>query len=400
MNLLLSAITLTAALGTAHGHGYMFEPLSRNYYAQLFGRDWGNEPNVPTKEYCYHCLNTKGPGSVCGTSEGGINYDLWADSNGQPMSWNSNGNIYGEGDTITISSFLTAHHTGHAEVRACPNGRASTQECFDANPLEFVEDLAYSMPKDPNHPERGYYYGAPEFNNEAFSMRFKLPEGLVGEEVLLQWWYVTANSCYPPGYDQYYNTNSFLPKSFYNSVTKQCTPEQYTEEFYTGDWPERFVNCAEITIVSENGNNNNDESEYSSSEDEPAPAPLLSTQPPVAVEVIPMAPPMSPPVAAPVESEESSSSSSSSSDEDDGDGCCSLDFKTCAGWCNDSREQCLIDPACVGSGMAWLEDGEGDDASCSARWGDCTQDADACCDGLECREYSEFFSQCLAPNDP
>jgi hypothetical protein len=49
----------------------------------------------------------------------------------------------------------------------------------------------FNHPTDENHPERGYYYGTPEFNNQEFSMRFKLPEGLAGEEVLLQWWYVS-----------------------------------------------------------------------------------------------------------------------------------------------------------------------------------------------------------------
>ena len=149
--LLASSLTALNIISLAHGHGYMFEPISRNYYAQLFGLEWGNQPNVPNKEYCYHCLNTKGPGQVCGTSEGGINYDVWEDSLGQPVSWNSNGNVYGEGDFITIGSFLTAHHTGHMEVRACPMGRASTQECFDSNILEFVEDLSYGMPKGKNN---------------------------------------------------------------------------------------------------------------------------------------------------------------------------------------------------------------------------------------------------------
>jgi hypothetical protein len=185
------AICFATLIGNAHGHGYMFEPLSRNYYASVNGLSWGTQADLPPQEYCFHCLNTKGPGSVCGTSESGINYDVWLDSLGEPMSWKNNENVYGEGDVITISSFLASHHTGHMEVRACPNGRSSTQECFDSHILEFVDDLVYDMPKDENHPERGYYYGTPEFNNQEFSMRFKLPEGLTGEEVLLQWWYVS-----------------------------------------------------------------------------------------------------------------------------------------------------------------------------------------------------------------
>jgi hypothetical protein len=31
------------------------------------------------------------------------------------------------------------------------------QDCLDAHPLEFVEDLTYGVPKDVNHPERAYF---------------------------------------------------------------------------------------------------------------------------------------------------------------------------------------------------------------------------------------------------
>lgn len=32
-------------------------------------------------------------------------------------------------------------------------------------------------------------------------MIYKLPDGLVGEQILLRYRYVTANSCLPPGYE-------------------------------------------------------------------------------------------------------------------------------------------------------------------------------------------------------
>ena len=293
---LAATISFTGLVGNAHGHGYLFEPLSRNYYAYTNGLDWGPpQAGVPAKEYCSHCVNTKGPGSVCGTSEQGVNYDVWEDSIQQPMPWNSNGNVYVEGDVITIKSFLTSHHTGHMEVRACPLGRESTQECFDENILTFVEDEIYDMPKDENYPERGYYYGSCDFNNNEFAMKFKLPDGLVGDQVLLQWWYYTANSCTPSGYREYYEANSGLSQDFYNPDVADCTPDQWTEEFYAGDWPERFVNCAEVSIVSGNGS-------------VPTPAPVASTQPPVQVDGTPSIAPPSPtpvptnaPVVSPVE---------------------------------------------------------------------------------------------------
>jgi len=388
MKLLLTSAALLNLAAQIRGHGYLLDPISRNYYSYLFGLDFGTEPDKPSKDYCFHCLNTKGPGSVCGTSEQGVNYDEWLDSLGQPVSWNSNGNIYGEGDVITVNSFLASHHTGHMELRACPMGRASTQDCFDQHVLEFVEDInSYDvkMPKDNNHPERGYYYGSQAFNNQAFSMRFRLPQGLVGEEVLLQWLYVTANSCSPEGYAEYYSLNSDLPQDFWNPQLPTCTPEQFPPAFFTGDSPERFVNCAEITVVSE-------VNEILLDEDVVAPAPTpvpISTQPPVPIVTIPniainTPAPIPTPTFAPVGGNEN--------------GCCSQDFKTCIGWCGSTREECES-PGC--SGVRWLEGGAlASSNTCVARWGACTNDTSSCCNGLECKGSSIYYKQCVAPSDP
>lgn len=448
------ALTFVTLIGTAHGHGYMFEPPTRNYDAWLNGMDSGSQEGVPPREYCTHCLNTKGPGSVCGTSENGINYDVWLDSLGDPMPWNSNGRVYGEGATITISSFLVAHHTGHMEVKACPMGSASTQECFDepGHILEFVEDLAYDMPKDENYPERGYYYGSQEFNNNAFSMQFKLPEGLVGEEVLLQWWYYTANSCTPEGYAEYFGANSDLPEDFWNSSMDICTDEQWTPVFYSGAWPERFVNCAEVTIVQGGG-----------PVETPTASPVTSTPDPTP-------PPTNPPTkkkskckkdskrkfklfdgiedddtysagtkltckdvkkeknvttktqlcstlarvkgkkkkiskicprACGCEKEEgpTAAPAESPTPPDNGGGCCSNDYKTCASWCSESQSMCESS-ACTG--MIWLDDGTLENDTCEPRWGTCTDTGDAgCCEGLVCKSSSSTdWKQCLAPEDP
>ena len=108
-------------------------------------------------------------------------YDAWLDTQGNPMPWISQA-IYNPGDIIQVDSYLAAHHKGHFEVKGCPLGRESSQECFDAYPLEFVKDLLFGMPKDPAHPGRGYLHGT----ESRLSMQFRLPAGLVGEQVLLQ----------------------------------------------------------------------------------------------------------------------------------------------------------------------------------------------------------------------
>ena len=155
----LTTTTLAVALlsswflaSLVEGHGYMFEPPSRSYSAWQTGLDYGAEAGVPNRDNCAWCININD--GVCGITQSGINYDAWLDSTGQPMPWQSQA-TYTEGDIITVSSILTAHHEGHLEVWACPQGRASTQDCFREHKLDFVDDVSFGMPQDPNYPLRG-----------------------------------------------------------------------------------------------------------------------------------------------------------------------------------------------------------------------------------------------------
>jgi hypothetical protein len=54
---------------------------------------------------------------------------------------------------------------------------------------------------DPNYPERAYIPLSSGYWN--YTYKFKFPDGLSGDLVLLQWHYVTANSCTPSGYKEY-----------------------------------------------------------------------------------------------------------------------------------------------------------------------------------------------------
>jgi hypothetical protein len=217
--------------------------------------------SIRQERYCPHCLNTKPLNSVCGISEQGADYDLWLDSTGNPMPWNSNGNIYIEGNIITIDTFLRSHHTGHMTLSVCNLGRECKQDDFDENPLIFISDDLYGMPGDENNPYRGYYFGSPNFSEKPFSSRWLLPENFHGENVLMQWTYITANSCSPDGYVEYYSNVDFPIEyqTFWNADLPTCTSEQFPPTYKTGDSPERFVNCAEITILAKDGNDTGDE---------------------------------------------------------------------------------------------------------------------------------------------
>ena len=99
---------------------------------------------------------------------------------------------YGPEDEILLEVLLTAGHEGHFEYRACPinAGGVATQECFDNHPLEFISDEKWSMPKDDNYPIRAYIPRDPD----KFTHKYKLPAGLEGDLVLIQWIYITANT--------------------------------------------------------------------------------------------------------------------------------------------------------------------------------------------------------------
>lgn len=99
-----------------------------------------------------------------------------------------------------MSIELTTNHAGHAEIRACPlpdneTTPLATQDCFDAHPLTFVRDVCWGGPVDEIYPVRGYFS-----NQVMHHFIYKLPDGLVGTKVLLQWRYIAANGCIPPGY--------------------------------------------------------------------------------------------------------------------------------------------------------------------------------------------------------
>merc|ERR1712151_1298056 len=117
----------------------------------------------------------------------------------------------------------------------------------DQHPLEFVQDVFHGAPPDPNYPERAYiplssHSTQKDGANYLYKHRYKLPENLSGDIVLIQWHYVTANSCRPEGYDNY-----IFPAGFDPGNLSPCGP--LPED---GDGvPEQFWNCVEVTISSD-----------------------------------------------------------------------------------------------------------------------------------------------------
>jgi hypothetical protein len=111
-----------------------------------------------------------------------------------------------------------------------------------------------------------------------FKYTFKLPDDVTGNMVLLQWHWISANSCMSPGYNQYPFPPYFEP----NNVLSVC---------YGNNLGEQFWNCAKITLLPK-------------SPSAPVASPVASlTQSPVSIPVTsPTKYPVSPPVTTPTKS--------------------------------------------------------------------------------------------------
>ena len=200
----------------------------------------GGEDTLPEKENCPSCANTKNADGFCGIVDS-RDYDNPKDAIGRPMIPQAQA-VYTEGQIINMEFVFTANHNGHHLTYACPDFNNPTKECFEQHKLEFIEDLSMEVfgtdanaPKDPNYPERGYVNpGA----SHTF-MRFKLPEGVTGDLVLLQWHWITGNSCRSSGYDDYP-----YPPGWEPSNMGPCPEGDDLSPIGVGA-PEQFWNCME-----------------------------------------------------------------------------------------------------------------------------------------------------------
>jgi len=250
----LASLALASSFVTSivDGHGFLTSPRSRNWLAYDDVEKCSGS-GCPRPEYCHHCLN--GNDGVCGKTGGGNSYETnaWVDRNGQLMPWVSEA-TYEAGQLIIVNSEMSTHHGGHMIITYCVIGEttdcSSPDDFPEANRLEFVQDLTeggVEMPKDPLHPDRGYYsqWGS----QTKFSFVYKLPDDVEGEKVLLQWRYITANACLPPDYPTYFNTNSQIPRSYWKGENMAECQEPYPNDGSRSSvHPEQFFNCAEVTI--------------------------------------------------------------------------------------------------------------------------------------------------------
>eukprot|EP00656_Telonema_subtile_P035658 TRINITY_DN3961_c0_g1_i6.p1 TRINITY_DN3961_c0_g1~~TRINITY_DN3961_c0_g1_i6.p1 ORF type:complete len:444 (-),score=105.97 TRINITY_DN3961_c0_g1_i6:75-1406(-) len=223
-------LTVAFNIQLAHSHGYMLIPAPRNL--------------IPGATTTPQGANT---GGVCGTVDGVTNFN-------DPQ-WRSNGGTYSAGQTIEVEAVLTAHHQGHFEFRVCNNPSALSQTCFDQHLLERTEASSTPSPKDPNFPGR-WYVPPPNTGGQSgrYTMEVKLPAGLTCEHCVLQWTYITGNSCSGKGYVDYFAATEAAGTTtgnwhgwIGNNNAGTCGGRE--ESWAVGGNPEKFWACSDIKIV-------------------------------------------------------------------------------------------------------------------------------------------------------
>ncbi|KAL6778288.1 hypothetical protein ACKKBG_A17625 [Auxenochlorella protothecoides x Auxenochlorella symbiontica] len=229
ISLKTAAVTAMLVLTQVDAHGYIAVPASRNF--------------LHNTDYCPHCLNA---GGTRATSEGGalrwplsrhgICGDPFAgerkhEYGGVSATGTITGN-YTEGDNINITIVINTSHKGRFSFRICVIWNPSleltelTEDCLNEHILVQAD-----VPGAQN-PGTAHWY---DTGSDA-TMTYKLPQGLTCDgqttRCVLQWYYLTGNTCDPPNTDPSY-ASLWLPGCLDDGAS----------------YPEEFWNCADISIA-------------------------------------------------------------------------------------------------------------------------------------------------------
>lgn len=306
MNLLLAVLFAClsfSSMQVTEAHGIMSVPKSRNIISR-------------TDHYCPHCFNGGGTGNVASNS-GGVwpaveteetskRHGLCGDPAGQDDHMVGGKSYTGEivatyqsGSTIDIEIGVTAHHNGHFEFYLCNKGDLAdpsgpiTQDCLNKYPLKRTEGFPATNPVDPSYPNRYYLDPKCSLSQESFpeagitafkvpTMRFDLPD-IECEHCVLQWYWVTANSCLAPGYREYSWPSTHSECGGDGGSVGWWAP--HLSDCETKGYPEEFWNCADIKLVRDGPTNAPTEEPVTtqaptirSNDDEPVPTQAPTSQ--------------------------------------------------------------------------------------------------------------------------
>ncbi|PXF45207.1 hypothetical protein BWQ96_05037 [Gracilariopsis chorda] len=208
---------------------------------------------------------------------------------------------YRQGGVIGLGLSVVAHHNGFVEAHVCDvakcEGGDISKDCFQNGgcvqlkrayqPECESRQSVHCGPIDHNYPGRwylpcstdntglGWDYFPPEYAT------FRLPDQLHCEHCVLQWYWVGANTCNPPGVLDYYD-GPYGPLNWgtcrgqggaQGGVTRNKKPCGGTEQF-----AEEYYQCADIRIERFDGPRSG-RRPVSAEEIDPSATPLPSSEP-------------------------------------------------------------------------------------------------------------------------
>lgn len=180
------------------------------------------------------------------------------------------GATYIQGGIVKVALSIIAHHNGYIRLSVCDIKKCGgdiNESCFRkgfCRPLERAKnsecDGGMSKrcgPIDRNHRERWYLpcSTVPD-NREGWeiygpeTILFRLPTDLVCDHCVIQWFWTSANSCNPPGIEEYFEGPDG-PRNWGScpgqggaiggrtTVQKPCRFD---------DFPEEYLQCADVRI--------------------------------------------------------------------------------------------------------------------------------------------------------
>lgn len=183
---------------------------------------------------------------------------------------------YFQGGVIDVETAVTEHHNGYIEIHICDvkhcPGMEISPKCFQEGHCKRLNragnddcesrNSTICGPMDPAHPSRWYFpcevHGTRMQGWRAYgprAARFRLPRNLVCDHCVLQWYWVAANSCNPPGTTEYFqgprspsNWGTCLGQGGavggYSRTKKVCGGHRIPEEYYQ---------CSDIRIKAHKG---------------------------------------------------------------------------------------------------------------------------------------------------
>lgn len=290
----IRVVLLLLLVAGIHAHGFMSQPRCRGAYRNDKVKPDLPVPRRPVQDFCAHCQNGGGTGSVsdalsgvfslysprtdsklhaglCGDKLGGTEHMLggrYANYGAAPIVAG-----YEAGGVADFEAELDTNHNGFFEFYLCNLDTCSAPDIDDACfkrghcvklnrvPIERCENPSSAErfecgPIDPAYPSRwiapcrrGAHVGVHIVGGKSGTMRYRIPADVKCKHCVVQWYWVTANSCNPKGFVEYFQKFT-MPfgnncpgdggaRGGVNPTIAKCGGSKFPEEFW---------NCADVAV--------------------------------------------------------------------------------------------------------------------------------------------------------